>query len=47
MLPKIRAVNEEFTLKDGVWNLVNEQTKERYAPGVACSPPWCCATDYG
>lgn len=31
ILPKIRSVNEEFTLKDGVWNLVNEQTKERTA----------------
>lgn len=31
ILPKIRAVTEEFTLKDGVWNLINEQTKERTA----------------
>lgn len=31
ILPKIRSLNEEFTLKDGVWNLVNEQTKERTA----------------
>lgn len=31
ILPKIRSMNEEFTLKDGVWNLVNEQTKERTA----------------
>ena len=31
ILPKIRAVNEEFSLRDGVWNLVNEQTKERTA----------------
>jgi pre-mRNA-processing factor 8 len=31
ILPKIRNVNEQFTLKDGVWNLTNEQTKERTA----------------
>lgn len=31
ILPKIRSLNEEFTLKDGVWNLVNEQNKERTA----------------
>ncbi|KTW31264.1 pre-mRNA-processing-splicing factor 8 [Pneumocystis jirovecii RU7] len=31
ILPKIRSATEEFTLKDGVWNLVNEQTKERTA----------------
>nr|CAG8489846.1 2781_t:CDS:10 [Entrophospora candida] len=31
ILPKIRSINEEFTLKDGVWNLINEQTKERTA----------------
>ncbi|CAG8663527.1 28146_t:CDS:10 [Gigaspora margarita] len=31
ILPKIRSLNEEFTLKDGVWNLINEQTKERTA----------------
>ncbi|KAI8884710.1 pre-mRNA-processing-splicing factor 8 [Backusella circina FSU 941] len=31
VLPKIRSLNEEFTLKDGVWNLINEQTKERTA----------------
>ncbi|GES84299.1 pre-mRNA-processing-splicing factor 8 [Rhizophagus clarus] len=31
ILPKIRNLNEEFTLKDGVWNLINEQTKERTA----------------
>ena len=30
ILPKIRAT-EGFTLRDGVWNLVNEQTKERTA----------------
>jgi len=28
ILPKIRAANEEFTNKDGVWNLQNERTKE-------------------
>ena len=31
ILPKIRTVNEQFTLNDGVWNLVNEATKERTA----------------
>lgn len=31
ILPKIRSINEQFTLRDGVWNLVNEQTKERTA----------------
>ncbi|KAL0079353.1 splicing factor Prp8 [Phycomyces blakesleeanus] len=31
ILPKSRSMTEEFTLKDGVWNLVNEQTKERTA----------------
>jgi pre-mRNA-processing factor 8 len=31
VLPKIRQIGEEFTLKDGVWNLINEQTKERTA----------------
>lgn len=31
ILPKIRNLNEEFTLKDGVWNLVNDLTKERTA----------------
>lgn len=28
ILPKIRAYNEEFTQKDGVWKLQNENTKE-------------------
>jgi pre-mRNA-processing factor 8 len=31
ILPKIRNTNEQFTLRDGVWNLTNEQTKERTA----------------
>lgn len=31
ILPKIRNLNEQFSMKDGVWNLVNEQTKERTA----------------
>jgi pre-mRNA-processing factor 8 len=31
ILPKIRNTTEQFTLRDGVWNLVNEQTKERTA----------------
>ncbi|RUS16869.1 PRP8 pre-mRNA processing factor 8-like protein, isoform CRA_d, partial [Endogone sp. FLAS-F59071] len=31
ILPKIRNLNEEFTMRDGVWNLVSEQTKERTA----------------
>ena len=31
ILPKIRAINDEFSMKDGVWNLVNEETKERTA----------------
>ncbi len=31
ILPKIRNINEQFTLKDGVWNLTNDQTKERTA----------------
>ncbi|GAA5932751.1 U4/U6-U5 snRNP complex subunit PRP8 [Sporobolomyces koalae] len=29
ILPKIRNVNEQFTLKDGVWQLVDDSTKER------------------
>ncbi len=28
ILPKIRAINEEFTERDGVWKLHNENTKE-------------------
>jgi pre-mRNA-processing factor 8 len=28
ILPKIRVFNEEFTQKDGVWKLQNENTKE-------------------
>ncbi|KAJ3106936.1 Pre-mRNA-processing-splicing factor 8, partial [Phlyctochytrium planicorne] len=31
ILPKIRTISEEFTLKEAVWNLINEQTKERTA----------------
>ena len=31
ILPKIRTTNEEFTHRDGVWNLQNEVTKERTA----------------
>ncbi|ORY80504.1 PRP8 premRNA processing factor 8-like protein putative [Protomyces lactucae-debilis] len=31
ILPKIRNQNEEFSLKDGVWSLVNDDTKERTA----------------
>ncbi|KAJ1927298.1 hypothetical protein IWQ60_003038 [Tieghemiomyces parasiticus] len=31
LLPKVRSRAEEFSLRDGVWNLVNEQTKERTA----------------
>jgi len=31
ILPKIRALNEAFSNKDGVWNLQNESTKERTA----------------
>lgn len=31
ILPKVRTFNEEFTLKDGVWNLQNVSTKERTA----------------
>ncbi|KAK9710766.1 pre-mRNA-splicing factor 8, partial [Basidiobolus ranarum] len=31
ILPKIRSLNEEFSLSDGVWNLINEETKERTA----------------
>ena len=31
ILPKMRNVSEEFSLKEGVWNLVNDQTKERTA----------------
>lgn len=32
ILPKIRTMSgEQFSLKDGVWNLTNEQTKERTA----------------
>jgi pre-mRNA-processing factor 8 len=28
ILPKIRSLNEEFTQRDGVWKLQNENTKE-------------------
>ncbi|KAF9981068.1 Pre-mRNA-processing-splicing factor 8 [Mortierella antarctica] len=31
ILPKIRNQNEQFSMRDGVWNLINEQTKERTA----------------
>jgi pre-mRNA-processing factor 8 len=31
ILPKIRNLNDQFTLKDGIWNLTNDQTKERTA----------------
>ena len=31
ILPKIRSFNEEFVAKDGVWNLQNENSKERTA----------------
>ncbi|KAI9188902.1 pre-mRNA-splicing factor 8 [Blastocladiella emersonii ATCC 22665] len=31
ILPKVRAANEEFTLREGVWHLVNDSTKERTA----------------
>ncbi len=32
ILPKIRTMSgEQYSLKDGVWNLTNEQTKERTA----------------
>jgi pre-mRNA-processing factor 8 len=31
ILPKCRTFNEEFTLKEGVWNLQNINTKERTA----------------
>jgi pre-mRNA-processing factor 8 len=31
ILPKIRQVGEEFTLRDGTWSLHNESTKERTA----------------
>jgi len=31
IVPKIRMVNEEFSLRDGTWSLQNEQTKERTA----------------
>jgi pre-mRNA-processing factor 8 len=31
LLPKCRQVNEQFTLTEGVWNLINESTKERTA----------------
>ncbi|KAI8905046.1 PRP8 pre-mRNA processing factor 8 [Gorgonomyces haynaldii] len=31
ILPKIRTNEEDFSLSEGVWNLVNEQTKERTA----------------
>jgi pre-mRNA-processing factor 8 len=31
ILPKIRSIMEEFTLSEGVWNLTNDQTKERTA----------------
>lgn len=31
VVPKIRVLSEEFSLKDGTWNLQNETTKERTA----------------
>ncbi|KAI8916915.1 splicing factor Prp8 [Powellomyces hirtus] len=31
ILPKLRSSHEEFTLNEGVWNLINESTKERTA----------------
>ncbi|KAG0341501.1 Pre-mRNA-processing-splicing factor 8 [Podila humilis] len=31
ILPKIRNQDEQFSMRDGVWNLINEQTKERTA----------------
>lgn len=31
ILPKCRTTHEEFTHRDGVWNLQNEVTKERTA----------------
>ncbi|ORZ34180.1 PRP8 pre-mRNA processing factor 8 [Catenaria anguillulae PL171] len=31
ILPKVRAATEEFTLREGVWHLINNQTKERTA----------------
>jgi len=31
IVPKIRSVHEEFSLRDGTWNLQNENTKERTA----------------
>jgi pre-mRNA-processing factor 8 len=46
ILPKVRMLHEQFTHQDGVWNLQNEQTKERTAQvrvqqcSVACVV-WC------
>lgn len=31
IVPKIRMINEDFSLRDGTWNLQNENTKERTA----------------
>lgn len=31
ILPKIRNSKEEYSMRDGVWNLINDQTKERTA----------------
>lgn len=31
ILPKIRNQDEQFSMRDGVWNLINEQSKERTA----------------
>ena len=31
ILPKVRMLHEDFTHRDGVWNLQNETTKERTA----------------
>lgn len=31
ILPKIRSQSEEFSIKEGAWSLVNEQSKERTA----------------
>jgi len=31
IVPRIRLQTEEFTMRDGTWNLQNEQSKERTA----------------
>ena len=45
ILPKIRTISgEQFSLKDAVWNLTNEQMKERAAQAFLCVSDDGCPT---